>query len=100
MRKHSAFILPSAKKDIYEVRKWYSQYNNELPKRFKEELEHIVEALKLKPAIHAIRYRNIRFAQLRKFPYAIHYFIDETSSTINIIAVCHTAINPATWRTP
>lgn len=49
MTKHSVLILPSAKKDIYEARKWYSQYSDELPVRFKEELKLIVEALKLRP---------------------------------------------------
>jgi hypothetical protein len=36
MRRHAVLILPSAKKDIYEARKWYSQYNNELPERLKK----------------------------------------------------------------
>ncbi len=97
MRKHTILILPSAKKDISEARKWYSQYNEELPKRFKEDVKLIVEALKLRPAVHAIRYRNVRLAQFHTFPYAIHYFIDETSFTVNIIAVHHTAINPSNW---
>lgn len=98
MRKYNILILPSAKKDISEARKWYSQYNKELPKRFKEELKLIAEALKLRPAAHAIRYRNVRLAQLRSFPYSVHYFIDETSFTVNIIAIHHTAINPLNWR--
>ena len=100
MKKHTVLILPSAKKDIYEARKWYSQHNVELPKRFKEELKHITEALKLPPSVHAIRYKNVRFVQFYSFPYAIHYFIDEASYTVNIIAVLHTAINPERWRNP
>ena len=98
MRKYSLLILPAAKKDIYEARKWYGQYNEELPKRLKEELKLIAESLKLRPYVHAIRYRNVRLAQLYRFPYAVHYFIDETSFTVNIIAVHHTAINPSDWR--
>lgn len=100
MRKHLVRILPSAGKDIYEARKWYRQYNEELPVRFKEELRLTVEALKLRPTVHAIRYKNVRFAQLPTFPFAIHYFIDEVSFTVNIIAVVHTAINPSKWRFP
>jgi len=97
MRKYSILILPAAKKDIYEARKWYSQYNQELPRKFKEEVKLIAEILKLRPAVHAVRYRNVRLAQLYTFPYAIHYFINEASSTVNIIAVHHTAINPFNW---
>jgi hypothetical protein len=93
MRKYSVLILPSAKEDIREARKWYRQHNDQLPQKFTEELKLITETLKLRPAVHAIRYRNVRFAQLYKFPYSIHYFIDETSFTVNIIAVCHTATN-------
>ena len=79
MRKHSVLILPSAKKDILEARKWYRQYNEVLPVRFKEELKVIVDALKLRPTVYAIRHKNVRFAHMNNFPYAVHYFIDETS---------------------
>lgn len=100
MKKYSVRLLPSAKVDVVDARKWYKQYNDELPIRFKEELRLVVEALKLRPLVHAIRYKNVRFAQLNKFPYAVHYFIDEVSLTVNIIAVQHTAINPSSWRVP
>ncbi len=100
MRKHSVLILPSAKRDMYAARKWYSQFNDELPKRFKEEVKLIIEALKFTPTVHAIRYRNVRFAQLHKFPYSIHYIIDEALFTVNIIAVYHTARNPSKWKIP
>ncbi len=92
-------MLPSAKKDVLEARKWYKQFNEQLPLRFKEEFKGVVEALKLRPNVHAIRHKNVRFAHLHKFPYAVHYFIDEVSFTVNIIAVQHTAINPTRWRT-
>jgi len=55
----------------------------------------IAEALMLRTGVHAIRYRNVRFTQLHNFPYAIHHLIDETSFTVNIIAVVHTATDPA-----
>lgn len=100
MRKHSVLILPTSKKDIYEARKWYKQYNEQLPKRFKEELKLIAEALMLRTGVHAIRYRNVRFTQLHNFPYAVHHFIDETLFTVNIIAVVHTATDPACRRIP
>ena len=89
MRNYLILILPAAKEDIYEARKWYNQIDNELPKRFTEELKFIVEALKSRPTVHAIRYRNVILAQLNKFPYSVHYFIDETAFTVNIIAVHH-----------
>ncbi len=62
MKNHSVRLLPSAKKDISEARKWYKQYNDELPVRFKEQLRLTVETLKLRPSVHAIRYKNVRFA--------------------------------------
>lgn len=93
MRKHSLRLLPSAKNDIREARKWYRQINDELPERFKKELMLISEALKLQPAVHAVRYRNVRLAHFYSFPYAIHYFINERLFTINIIAVQYTARN-------
>ena len=84
MKKHAVLFLPSAKNDINEARSWYAQFNKELPLRFKEELRQIVIALKSRPEVHATRYKNVRFALLEKFPYAVHYFIDESSLTVKI----------------
>ncbi len=68
MKKHKVNLLLSAKADISEARKWYCHFNNELPIRFKEEVRQIIETLKLRPNADAIRYKNVRFAQLNRFP--------------------------------
>ena len=37
-----------------------------------------------------VRYDNIRCAQVKKFPYLVHYHIDEIQGIVTIIAVYST----------
>lgn len=97
MRLFQVLILPSAKRDVQDARKWYSQFNKELPVRFKDDLRIIIEGLKVHPSTHSLRYKNIRLANLKNFPYAVHYFIKDDFSVV-IIAVYHTAVDPARWN--
>ena len=41
---------------------------------------------------YAIRYNNVRIAHTEKFPYAIHFFID--NDLIVIIAIIYSGRNP------
>lgn len=47
------------------------------------------------PAAYAVRYKDVRIANLAVFPYAVHFIID--ADTIIVLAVHHTAINPQKW---
>lgn len=93
-------ITPSAKNDVIQARKWYKQINAELPKRFREGVSNVLVNLKIRPHVHAIRYRYVRIAAMPVFPYSIHYFIDEEAGRVVVIGVHHTSIDPSKWRHP
>jgi mRNA-degrading endonuclease RelE of RelBE toxin-antitoxin system len=50
--------------------------------------EAIVSILK-NPTIYSIRYKNIRIAHPKIFPYNIHLYIDTNSSTVVVTAINH-----------
>lgn len=87
--------MPSAYADIQDGVTWYKQHNSELPKRFAEQIKLSVEKIRQTPFGYAIRYREIRIANIAIFPYAIHYFLQENS--ITIIAVHHASMSPKRW---
>lgn len=56
------------------------------------------EAIK-NPLSRSIRYDDVRFALLERFPYAAHYTIDKPTHTICIQAVLSDYQNPEThWK--
>ncbi len=87
-------ILPSAKKDISIVAKWY---NNQLPglgMRFTQHIRTKISFIHQNPLTYSLRYNNIRTAVLDVFPYMIHYLIDDNKKQIIIIAILHTSRKP------
>jgi len=47
------------------------------------------------PTAYAMRYRNIRIAHTKVFPYNIHFYIDETKAQVVIIGIVHNKRNNA-----
>ena len=69
----------------------------ELSKKFKRQVEFVMEKICNFPLANAVRYNNVRIANLAIFPYAIHYIID--NEMIIVLAIYDTAINPNKWLT-
>lgn len=81
--------------DIKEARDWYRKINPELSKRFAQQLKITIEQVSLLPTTHAIRYKDVRIANMAIFPYAIHFILE--TNRIVVLAVHHTAIDPRKW---
>lgn len=41
------------------------------------------------PSAYAVKYKNVRIAHVKTFPYNIHFFIDEATQQIVIISIIH-----------
>jgi plasmid stabilization system protein ParE len=91
-------ILPQAKKDLQEAASYYNKQQKNLGRRFLKEVNARVAAISKNPQTCQIRYREVRMALLNKFPYSLHYLIDEDQNQIIILSVFHQAQNPANWR--
>ena len=85
---------PLAINDVNEAIHWYNSQKTGLGEKFYNLLEASIENLKVNP-YHQIRYEeNIRCLPLKKYPYMIHFNIDETEKLIKIIAILHTSRKP------
>ena len=94
----SVKILPAARIDIIETIAWYNQQQTGLGKRFRIALTDAISLVREDPRIFAERYRAVRIAPLKKFPYLVYYLFDEQQPRIVIIAVLHGGRNPAAWK--
>ena len=68
--------------DFKEAVEYYKDISIDLAGRFQDEFWSTVEALKINPLHFQARYRAIRIAHLKKFPFAIHFIIDEDSIAV------------------
>lgn len=89
-------VEPEALQDIQEAIYWYDRQQPGLGRRFYDQLNIAIDRLKQNP-YYQIRYRSVRCLPLAKFPFMIHYSVDETNSIIFIWAIFNTSLNPKRW---
>ena len=90
-------IHPSARHDIIEAIEWYNERQPDLGFRFYHATQTTLQQIKEKPEVFAIRYKTIRTAIVRKFPYMIHFMVDQQTESITVLAVLCTYRNPDSW---
>jgi len=91
-------ITPTAQSDILTARKYYREIGTALSQRFSASVNSKRRQVMAEPFTYAIRYKNVRFAILETFPYALHFLVNETQKEVVILSLFHEKINPETWR--
>ena len=64
---------------------YYESINTNLSDKFREEVFDYLDSIKNFEKIFQVRYREIRIAPLKKFPYSIHYFTEKNRIVITAI---------------
>jgi plasmid stabilization system protein ParE len=95
---HKAQILPLATKDIQEAANWYNSRQYGLGRKFINQVKRTIHFIRENPEAIAIRYDNIRTVVIDTSPYMVHYLIDESATSIIIVAVFHTSQDPRLWK--
>ncbi|MEY4012049.1 MAG: hypothetical protein RIT22_1173 [Bacteroidota bacterium] len=85
-------------KDIQEAVEWYELQLKGLGQRYKIQTIKSINSLKKNPFVFSVKYNNIRCRKIEKFPFLIHYVIDENIKTITVFAVFHTSRSPEIWK--
>ena len=93
MKKYKIYIDKYAFADIENAASWYNNQQQGLGTRFIKETKLQINSLKVHPHKCSIRYSNIRCLLTKKFPFLIHYKIDETNAFVEVYAVIHTSRN-------
>jgi hypothetical protein len=94
MKKFTVTFSPIALDDIEQTTAYYEEVQPGLGKRFAAQLQLTLNAIKRNPSFASVRYDDIRCAQVKKFPYLVHYHILETELLVTIIAVYSTHKEP------
>ncbi len=81
--------------DISEAGKWYDQQRAGLSVDFELCLEAGFEDIQSWPEGYQLKYREVRVRYIKRFPYGIHYLLEE--DVIYVLAVFHTGKDPNSW---
>jgi plasmid stabilization system protein ParE len=98
MKKFRIKIDPKALADIQDITDWYNQKQEMLGKRFQDTTIKQINKIAMNPHSFAIRYNEIRCMLIKKFPYMVHFYINEKMGFVEILAVISTQRNPKIWE--
>ena len=98
MKEYKIKIEPEAFNDIQEITDWYNDKLTGLGKRFQKIVIKLIDSLDKDPQIYAIRYKEIRCMLVNKFPYMVHFYVNNEDNTVEVLAVISTDRNPKVWQ--
>ena len=87
MKRFTVIFSPLALDDIEQAVAYYEKQQTGLGKRFAAQLQLTLNATKRNPFFASLRYDDIRCTAIKKFPYLVHYHIDQTQFLVTIIAI-------------
>lgn len=93
----SVVIDPRAIQDIQQAIDYYEDQQPGLGKKFEAVLNKHLLTLEKNPFFR-IRYDSVHCLPVKKFPYMLHFSIDEDQQVVTLRAVFHTAIDPKKWK--
>ncbi|REG86373.1 hypothetical protein [Algoriphagus antarcticus] len=91
-------VEPLAKEDIQQAIIFYEERKEGLGKESELELHHYFKILETNPFFQ-IKYDSVHCLPLKKFPFMIHFTLNEEYRKVIVRAVFHTSRNPQEWGT-
>ena len=100
VERYITVLTAEAVEDINEAMDFYSSILPGLGNRFKQEIFEQIDEISSWPYARKIRYDNVRFANLKSFPYALHYLIDDEPLTniVKVIGFYSHHVDPQKWN--
>ncbi len=98
MKRFKIKIDKDALSDIQEATDWYNQKMQGLGTRFQRQVKQQINSLKNNPESYGKRYANVRCMLIKKFPFLVHFTINESKHIVEIFAIIHTSRNPKIWE--
>ncbi|MFA6922589.1 MAG: type II toxin-antitoxin system RelE/ParE family toxin [Gallionella sp.] len=87
---------PQARLEFDEAGDCYEQERPGLGMEFMAEIQLLIQRIATTPEQFPLLYRDVRKAVARRFPYCIYF--RERDQKIVVLAVFHSARNPAVWK--
>ena len=83
--------------DLVQAVDWYNEQCAGLGDRFCKSVKKQTAKLSTNALCFAVRYFDIRCMRIEKFPYMVHYRINEQTKIVKVEALFHTSRDPKIW---
>jgi mRNA-degrading endonuclease RelE of RelBE toxin-antitoxin system len=94
LRFHPQFV-----NDLEGAIAWYDSKSKVASRKFKAAVKKQLKLIKKSPQLKTIRYDDVRFARVEKFPYSIHYSIDTPDNCVQVYRILSDQRDPHTnWE--
>lgn len=94
MKKYELIFSPSVQNDTEDAVNYNKVQLWGLGNKFLTDLESTYKAIILTPFFASVKYDNIWCAALKKFPFSVHFMVNEKEKAATIISVFNT------WKQP
>jgi len=93
-------VLARARDEIDEAADWYRRESQELCLAFLKAVEVSLQSLTINPRIRSRRHpsEDVRWLQLKPFPYRIIYRILSSDQTVFVLMVLHASRDDRHWK--
>jgi mRNA-degrading endonuclease RelE of RelBE toxin-antitoxin system len=98
MNTYKLQIDEEALQDIQKATDWYNEQLLGLGSRFQKQIKLQINSLKKDAPLHANRYADVRCMNIKKFPFMVHYTLNNQLLLVEIFAIIHTSRNPKIWE--
>ncbi|MCL2327487.1 MAG: type II toxin-antitoxin system RelE/ParE family toxin [Bacteroidetes bacterium] len=92
---YKVLYLDKVENDISEAKHWYAEQQQGLEIRFTKAVKETLMRILKMPTAYNVRYKNVRIAHTKTFPYNVHFYIDYEQMQIVIIGIVHNKRNDA-----
>lgn len=90
-------IDPRAIRDVQKAIDYYDGQQAGLGERFERALNKRLLVLEKNPFFR-FRYDHVRCLSVKKFPYMVHFTVNERQQVVTVLAVLHTSLDPKKWQ--
>jgi toxin ParE1/3/4 len=97
MRKFILDFHPLLSSEVQKIISFYNEKSKGLGAKFYQDLKTSYETLKSSP-FYQTRYDETRCLPLNKFPYMIHFTVNEVDKIVFIHSVIGTSQDPNNWQ--
>ena len=94
-RVFTLIVEPQVEFDIDDAIEFYNSKNKSLGTKFYESVRNAIRSLE-SHAYYEVKYDNVRTLLINKFPYMIHFTVNEKSKVVTVLAVICCYKNPDT----
>lgn len=97
MKAFKVKLLKAAQEELHEAFLYYSKIEPDLGRKFISCMAEAMNSLEINP-FYAIRYGSFRLKIVPRFPYLLHFIVDEKQQIVKVIGIRSMYLRPKRYK--